>query len=435
MNDNTTEGSQQPNSVLPTSPNGGHVPPPPATPPVSASPEPLQPSTKPEKVRSPYGMMAVFALIAGIIGAVIGVIITAVLVFSVFGMPSSAANRNTPTSPNAGRASAPLTNGDAVDSVAVADTVVPSVVNIAVTSQSQGQMPFGHTPIDTEQSSTGSGVILDLKGHILTNNHVVEGADSLIVTVGSKDYEAHIIGTDPSSDLAVVKINPGNDKLTPISVGDSSTLQVGEWVMAVGSPFGLEKSVSSGIVSALKRSETMEMQTGVSVYSNMIQIDAAINPGNSGGALVDASAQLIGINTLIQSTTNSSAGVGFAIPVNYAMDIAEQLIETGAAVHPYMGVSLGTVDESVAQQYNIKGTTTGAYVVTIVDGSPAQKAGVQEGDVVVDFNGEQIDSADDLMIAIRSNKPGDAVPLTVYRDGAKKTVEVTLGSDESAQRR
>ena len=216
--------------------------------------------------------------------------------------------------------------------------------------------------------------------------------------------------------------------MVPIEIGDSGAVKVGQWVMAVGSPFGLEKSVSTGIVSALKRSETMAMETGSSVYSNMIQVDAAINPGNSGGALVDADGRLIGMPTLIQSTSGQSAGVGFAIPANYAMEIASQLIETGTAVHPFLGVSVQTVDASVAAQYGLS-VNKGAYIASVQEDSAASEAGIEIGDVVINIAGERIDTADDLLVEIRAHRPGDRVDVVIVRNGEEITVQPILGRD------
>ncbi|MDR1016332.1 MAG: PDZ domain-containing protein, partial [Coriobacteriales bacterium] len=222
--------------------------------------------------------------------------------------------------------------------------------------------------------------------------------------------------------------------LTPISVGDSDAVKVGEWVMAVGSPYGLEKSVSTGIVSAKYRSTTVQSEsqsgssTGESIYANMIQTDAAINPGNSGGALVDEKGALIGINAVIASNSDSNAGVGFAIPVNYAMNIANQLMKGQTVQHAYMGVSLADVNAQTAKQLGIS-ATSGAYVASVVAGSPAEQAGIKKGDVITKIDDETIASADEVIISVREHNIGDKVEVTVQRGNSTQVIGVTLGSD------
>lgn len=309
---------------------------------------------------------------------------------------------------------------------AVAAKTLPSVVNINVYSQaSQGFYPFSSNQAQTlEQTSLGSGVVLTADGYILTNNHVVNGAAALEVVAEGETYEAKIVGTDPSSDLAVVKVDGAT--LKPIEIGNSSELVVGEWVMAAGSPFGMEQSVSTGIVSAVNRSYADE-ESGA-IYTNMIQTDAAINSGNSGGALVDAEGKLIGINTLIMSTSGTSSGVGFAIPVDYAFGIAEQIIQGKTPSHAQMGVSMITVNDQIASRFGLS-TKEGAYINSISPNGPAAKAGLQEGDVIVKVDNEAIASASDLVLAVRSHNPGDKVDVTYVRDGKEASAEVTLGSD------
>ncbi|WP_251197342.1 S1C family serine protease [Anaerotardibacter muris] len=309
---------------------------------------------------------------------------------------------------------------------AVAAKTLPSVVNINVyaNTAAQGFSPFANQAQTLEQTSLGSGVVLTADGYILTNNHVVDGADALEVVAEGETYEAKIVGTDPSSDLAVVKVDGAT--LKPIEIGNSSELVVGEWVMAAGSPFGMEQSVSTGIVSAVNRSYADE-ESGA-IYTNMIQTDAAINSGNSGGALVDAEGKLIGINTLIMSTSGTSSGVGFAIPVDYAFGIAEQIIQGKTPSHAQMGVSMITVNDQIASRFGLS-TDEGAYINSITANGPAAKAGLQEGDVIVKVDGETITGASDLVLAVRSHNPGDKVSVTYIRDGKEATAEVTLGSD------
>lgn len=301
----------------------------------------------------------------------------------------------------------------------VAAKAQPSVVSISTTT--------------SEGSGVGSGVVLDTDGNVLTNCHVIEGATELVVSMGGESYEAELVGEDSSSDLAVIRLKDvDSSKLTPIEIGDSDDLSVGEWVMAIGSPFGNEQSVSTGIVSALYRSTALPSTSGTSIYANMIQTDAAINPGNSGGALVNDNGELIGINSIIESYSGSSSGVGFAIPVNYAINIASQIIDGKTPVHPYLGVSLTSVNALSARANNL-GATEGALVVAVSDGGPAADAGIQESDIITKIDGEQVTSADGLIIALREHEVGDKVTLTVVRDSKEREVEVTLGSDEALQ--
>ena len=304
---------------------------------------------------------------------------------------------------------------------AVAQKCLPSVAAIDVYTQQTSTDMLGRSTSSSgtlTESSLGSGVVLSEDGYIVTNNHVVAGAAS---------------------------------SLTPIEIGDSDNLTIGEWVMSIGSPFGLEQSVATGIVSATSRSQIMSnaessgsdgygygygnsssQSGGYTIYPNMIQTDAAINPGNSGGALVDSNGKLIGINTLITSYSGNYSGVGFAIPVNYAVNIAQQIIEGKTPTHAQLGVSLSTVNSQNAKRYGLK-VDSGAYIAAVSAGSGAADAGLEEGDIVTKFDGNAVDSASDLMLDVRSKNPGDTVTLEVNRNGETKQLQVTLGSDESSQ--
>lgn len=311
---------------------------------------------------------------------------------------------------------------DTTLSEAVAAKALPSVVSITAQGETE------------DSGGIGSGVILDTDGNILTNYHVIEGASALVVRTDSGDsYEAEVVGTDESSDLAVIRLQDAEDAdLTPIELADSDELTVGEWVMAIGSPFGNEQSVSTGIVSALYRSTALQSTSGTSIYANMIQTDAAINPGNSGGALVNDEGKLIGINSVIESYSGSSSGVGFAIPVNYAINIANQIIAGETPVHPYLGASLMSVNAYNARQNNLA-VDSGAYVAEVTADGPAATAGIEAGDIVTAVDGEPISSADGLIIALREHEVGDKVTLTVMRGKDEKEIEVELGSDEALQ--
>jgi putative serine protease PepD len=329
-----------------------------------------------------------------------------------------------------GTDSAPVIQADAAvpNWTATAAAVAPSVVSITATLRGG--------------EAEGSGVIIDHHGHVLTNNHVVSGATSLTVTLADgRTYKATARGTDPSTDLAVVTIENAPASLTPIALGDSTKLKVGEPVMAIGNPLGLSGTVTTGIVSALNRpvttsdnaqqSDPFGGQTATSepVVTNAIQTSAAINPGNSGGALVNAAGQLVGINSAIASLGSSSSGqsgsigIGFAIPVNEATNIAQQLIATGSAQHPYLGVT--PVDGSASDG---SATRAGAQVRTVGSGTGAAKAGLKPGDVIVAVDGAQVDSAESLVAQVRSHEVGSRVTITVLRGGQSIDVTAILGT-------
>jgi len=312
---------------------------------------------------------------------------------------------------------------------AVAAKVTPSVVNVSI--QQAVMDPFTGAR-GMQEAGNGSGVIIREDGHILTNYHVIEGADRIVVTVGVQDVEAEVVGTDPQTDLAVLKLE--GEGYPAVEIGSSQNLRVGQFVVAVGSPFGLDKTVTAGIISALQRTSFAEGTTDITAYTNLIQTDAAINPGNSGGALVDETGMLIGINTLIQSPSGSfgapqSAGIGFAIPVDLAMSVADQLIETGRAVHPYMGVSSSTIDESLAAQFGLP-VNQGALIQFVEPGSPADEAGLQRGDIIVSIGGRDISNVEDVFAAVRAAEIGDTVTVVVIRGDAEREFEVTLASDD-----
>lgn len=344
--------------------------------------------------------------------------------------------------------STPITASEEDSTLAeqVANKALPSVAAITVYAQQStgGGSLFdylygydyggGSGSEELVEYSQGSGVVLSADGYILTNQHVVSGGSSFEVTVDGQTYTADLVGYDSSSDIAVLKCQNASG-LTPIEIGDSDSISVGDWVMTIGSPFGLEQSVATGIVSATSRSQIMtDDQTGsTTVYTNLIQTDAAINPGNSGGALVNDQGQLIGINTLITSYSGNYSGVGFAIPVNYAMGLAEQIINGETPTHASLGVTMTTIDAQTAERYGFA-ADAGAYVTAVEQGSGAEAAGIVTGDIITAVDGEQISDATDLQLAIRSHNPGDEVTLTINRDGQTMDVRVTLGenADETA---
>lgn len=307
-----------------------------------------------------------------------------------------------------------------LSTVEIAKTVGPSVVCINV-----------YEPGSISIAGSGSGIILNEDGFIVTNAHVVEGSSAVTVLLDDgRELDAWIVGSDTRTDLAVVKITA--DGLVPASFGDSDILQVGERAVAIGNAAGqLSGTVTQGIISGLNRE--ISMQAGNSVVTmNLIQTSAAINPGNSGGALVDKDGKLIGINTLITSYSGNYSGVGFAIPVNYAVNLAQQIIEGKTPTHAQLGVSLSTINAQTAQRYGFS-VDEGAYIAAVSSGSGADSAGLKVGDIVTAFDGKKVSSASDLMLAVRSKNPGDTATVTINRDGQSQDVQVTLGSDESSQ--
>ena len=311
----------------------------------------------------------------------------------------------------------------------VASTVTPAVVFIRVelasSSAERGWFPrFGNHP----RQSVGSGVIIDKSGYIVTNNHVVEGAENIIVTLDDKrQFEAKVVGSDKSTDLAVIKASSASD-LPSVTLGNSDKLSVGEWVIAIGNPFRLTSTVTAGIVSALGRQ--VEIIDDVFGIEDFIQTDAAINPGNSGGALVDLQGNLIGINTAIATESGSYEGYGFAVPVNLVERVVQDLISFGEVKRGYLGVSILPVDASSANDLGLD-RIAGVYIQDIFAGGSADKAGLNDGDVVLSINGRQVDEPNDLQVSVAIHRPGDQLEIEVWRDRSLQTVNVELfGRDD-----
>ena len=414
-------------SFTPVDPQTSADPQTPADPQTLAEPHPAvltQPGVEPARPAKPRRVaeLVTVAVLAAALASTGTYAVT-----RVDGTASPAAQAGT----SATTAAAPVVqaNASAPNWSVTAAAVSPSVVAISVTSgQSGGQ---------------GSGVIFDTQGHILTNNHVVAaGGQNSQITVTLNDkrtYDATVVGTDPTTDLAVIKLTDAPGDLKAIALGDANALTVGEPVMAVGNPLGLAGTVTTGIVSALNRPVTtsdqqrsdpfgQQQSSGEPVVTNAIQTSAAINPGNSGGALVNASGQLIGINSAIASLGSSGGssqsgniGIGFAIPVNEARSIAEQLITTGKATHPYVGVSSkdGVVPDGSDKR-------AAAVLTNIVSGTPADKAGLRAGDAIIAVDGNSIDGSLSLVAQIRERSVGDKVTLKILRDGQSRDISVTL---------
>ena len=287
-----------------------------------------------------------------------------------------------------------------------------------------GQQPRPSVPRENSRPlvSTGSGFIISSDGYLLTNNHVVEDADEVKVSLGDRrEYKAEIIGTDPRSDVAVLKIDAEN--LPTLKIGKSEKLRVGEWVVAIGSPFQLRFSVTSGIVSAKGRSIPNGSD---STYVPFIQTDVAINPGNSGGPLFNLDGEVIGINSQIYTRSGGYMGVSFAIPIDYAMDVADQLRENGYVARGWLGVSIQEVTSELAEALGME-IPKGALVSQIIEDSPAEKSGLKEEDVILFFDGEEIFYSSDLPLTVGSIRPESKVNAMILRDGKKKTVQVTVG--------
>jgi len=300
--------------------------------------------------------------------------------------------------------------------VYVANKAEPSVVSINIFQR------------ETEQTARtllgeGSGVIYKPDGYIISNNHVVEMGETYQLTVTlatGQEFEAKIVGRDPLTDLAVVKIDKSD--LPAAEFGTSKNLQIGELAVAIGHPFGLPTSVTSGVISALN----VDIETGNgSPMIDLIQTDAAINPGNSGGALCNKYGKVIGINTMIVSTSGSNAGVGFAIPVDLAVNVADQIIATGKVSHPFIGIEGVTISDEISKQFNL-GNLQGVYIANVVSGGPAEKAGIMSGDVITAINGEQVKTYSDLITILREHKVGEKISVTVIRNDEEKIFEVNL---------
>ena len=276
---------------------------------------------------------------------------------------------------------------------------------------------YGDQGREEPQAGLGSGVIISASGYILTNNHVIEGADEIeVVLLDARKAKAKVIGTDPETDLAILKIEL--DKLPVIVLGNSDTLQVGDPVLAIGNPFGVGQTVTGGIVSALGRSKL-----GINTFENFIQTDAAINPGNSGGALVDTTGALMGINTAIYSRSGGSMGIGFAIPVSTAKQVLESIVKDGQVTRGWIGVEPQELNAEPMETFNVK-TKEGVIITGVLQNGPAGEAGIKPGDVITAVNGKAVGNVTELLGAVAALKPGVAAPLSVQRAG--KTVEISV---------
>lgn len=288
------------------------------------------------------------------------------------------------------------------------------------------QMPQQRRQPQYRQLAQGSGFIISADGYILTNNHLVRESEKITVTLNDgRELEAKVTGTDPDSDVAVIKIDANN--LPFLEMADSDKLEVGEWVIAIGNPFGLSHTVTAGIVSAKGRSNV-----GLNMYEDFIQTDAAINPGNSGGPLLNLDAKVIGINTAIVSRTGGNMGIGLAIPINMAKNVYEQLAASGTVTRGYLGVNIQDLTAELAKSFGLK-ETKGVLVPNVASGSPAEKAGIKQGDIIVELDGTAVEKARELQNRIAMLKPGTKVKVLVLREGEKKTLTIELAARPKAE--
>jgi len=337
-------------------------------------------------------------------------------------------------------AQAPAVSQGLPDFATLAKRVGPSVVNVSTTqvrkaaadvpSPFDGDDPMsqfwqrffgGRIPRGSQrQMGLGSGFIIDRNGTILTNYHVVDGAQKISVTLSDgKSYDAKVLGKDQKTDIAVIKIDAGQD-LPAVTLGDSDRLDVGEWVMAIGNPFGLDHTVTSGIVSAKGR------QIGAGPYDNFIQTDASINPGNSGGPLINLRGEVVGITTAIYSQSGGNIGIGFAIPTNSIKEVLPQLKDKGRVVRGYLGTTVQKITPEIADSLGVK-QQRGALVADVVRGSPAERAGIKTGDIITEFNSKEVKDSTELPGLVARVAPGTGTSVKVLRDGKEMTLAITVG--------
>ena len=321
----------------------------------------------------------------------------------------------------------------------VVDKVLPSVVQITATKTIERQIPRFMRPFlrrrggqrQYQTRGLGSGVVVDKNGTIITNSHVISNADEIMVKFNDgKELEAEIVGSDDKSEVAVVQLkNPPSD-LDPIQFGNSDNLRLGETVVAIGSPFGLSSTVTMGIVSATGRADV-----GIADFENFIQTDAAINPGNSGGALVNTEGELIGINTAIASKSGGYQGIGFAIPSNMAENIMNSLVEHGEVKRGWLGVAIQNLQPGMASHFGVPEDTQGVLISQVKEGSPADKAGIKQDDIVIKAGGEEVTSASRLRNLVATQTPESKMKFVVYRDGTKKKMTIKLGQRGGDERK
>ena len=392
-----------------------------------------------ELARTPLGS----AVVGGVIVAIVFVILitTGVVQSSSSSSNDIGAALAPAPLPKTTQASDQSSNGLTVDQIYKADA--PGVVFVQATTPPKPPSPFNPFGGSGGGTATGTGFVIDRQGDILTNDHVVQGASKVEVTLGRKDssspVSAQLVGADPSTDIAVLKVNAPADQLHPLPLGDSSKVSVGDPVVAIGNPFGLDRTVTSGIVSALQRQ--INAPNGFSI-DNVIQTDAAINPGNSGGPLINSAGQVVGITSQIESQSGGNVGIGFAVPINTARSVAKQILTTGNVQHAFLGIQGYTLTPQLANVLNLP-VKRGAVIQRVTPGSPADDAGLRGGsanvtiegqnlrvggDVITSVDGKDVNSMNAVAGAIAAKKPGDQVQLGIERHGHAQTVTVTLAN-------
>src|SRR6201996_8063286 len=395
--------------------------------------------------RSSFGSALLGGALVAIVGAVL--LLTGAVKSSGGGtttIEQTAAAPIAATSPEEGGSGGSSNGGNTVDQIYKADGNGVAFIESSIPPEETEEAfnPFVEPESQGGGTATGSGIVLDAKGHILTNNHVIEGADKIEVKLGEsdKEYTAEVVGTDPASDLALLKVSAPSSELTPLPLGDSSKMEVGDPVVAIGNPFGLDRTVTSGIVSALQRQ--IQAPNGFSI-DNVIQTDAAINPGNSGGPLINADREVIGINSQIETggSSDGNVGIGFAIPINTAKEVINELETKGSVEHAYLGIEGGTITPELAKAVNLP-VEEGVLIQSVEKGGPADKAGVEGGttqatiggaeitlggDIITEAEGKKVNGMEQIIELVNGKKPGEEVTLKVLRGGKEKTATVTLG--------
>jgi S1-C subfamily serine protease len=387
------------------------------------------------KLRSPFFS----ALLGGLVVAVVGLIAIAA-----GAVDSGGGTTTTVASPLTAPVDAKEEkNTNVVNQIYKTDGQGVAFIESQLEPQESAFNPFGEPEAESGGIATGSGFVIDGEGHILTNNHVIEGAEKVEVKLGDseKEYEAEVVGTDPGTDIALLQVEAPAKELHPLTLGHSSEVEVGDPVVAIGNPFGLDRTVTSGIVSALQRQ--IQAPNGFSI-NHVIQTDAAINPGNSGGPLIDAGGAVIGINSQIATGGggDGNVGIGFAIPIDTIRAEINQLETNGEVEHAFLGISGGTVTPELAKALNLP-VEQGVIVQRVVKNGPADKAGVEAGDtsatingqevrlggdIITEANGKPVKSMEELVEVIQDSKPGDKLELKILRGGDEKTADVTLGT-------
>ena len=423
MNTANQYNDPEPEHTAPADNGGSAVPPVPPQPPVQpAAPEPSKKAKKKHHINGSKAARSVVALALAAAMGFAGGYVGSQMNGSKVVIQQVAPSGSSSSSGSDGSITSASASGSSLSTEQVADQVSPSVVVITTEQVVYSQWSwYGQNQVE---SGAGSGVIISSDGYILTCAHVVDGASNITVTINDKDYTATLVGEDTTSDIAVIKIDANG--LTPATVGDSDSLKVGQNVMAVGNPLGeLGGTVTGGMISALNRSVTIQGTNSTNTMS-LIQMDASVSPGNSGGGLFNMNGELIGIVNA-KSSSSDAEGLGFAIPINDAIKVAEELLQNGYVTgRPYLGISyLAVTDAQTAQQLGVN--SYGVYIMEVVKGGPAEQAGLKAGDRIVSIDGTEIASKDDLGTLMQKHAAGDTLSITVARDGQMQTVSVTLG--------